>query len=720
MPSVKRVALVAVAILTAAAAADAGRGLPTAPDADRVEVRLSRMPVRFEPRAPGACDHPEPSWVEVTEDGAPVRVVHLERRRLPAVHAVLVDSSTSMLPNLDEAKRAVEAYVDLVPEGEPVLLATFDDTLVLVSGASTDRARLERALDRIDAGGETMLWRSMRDVLDYLATFPERKVLVVITDGCDTGQRYNVRPLDVIGDAGKVENLTVFPIGLDLPRRCPGTTGIGLDPRMSIHALAMSTGGEAADVRRASELEERFLRIQDRLAHEGYVTYVPPANEAPGGHRIRVRSAAHAACGIVSAGPEMRFDPLRGPVATASGSPPASLALSPEGDRLVGSLPDTALEATRLYDPEHLDGAGSRKIRDVFEPRIEDRAIDAPLPGLAEVAKHDAAPQDGLRALLRIEASRPSSPESRTRPGFLVHGRTFLAYRDVLARALYRRPDYRAFARRAIREARLRGLRGVIEAEVPPQEASSRLERLRRMLEGEDWDPTEAELEATLAAWLGDVAAVDLAAALETDLARAALAGREPDPIERAWPALARWFPPPTEVRIVTPLVPGYDPERGVVGFYRVVLGRPEPTGPPRGLVPDAPLGLRLLRWAEGATGADAWDGVEIRGVRYDPMPRAVPRRIARVLGKLGIEAPRSASLDWRVVTLELGRRAGPAGTYPLRGYFARDRAAGTFAAAPACLVLPEDEDAAARFGPPVAPLVEEAACAVRLGRELR
>ncbi len=50
-------------------------------------------------------------------------------------------------------------------------------------------------------------------------------------------------------------------------------------------------------------------------------------------------------------------------------------------------------------------------------------------------------------------------------------------------------------------------------------------------------------------------------------------------------------------MRILTPLIPVYDRQREVVGFYRFILPRPTMDGPPDEILQDRPLGLLTLRW---------------------------------------------------------------------------------------------------------------------------
>jgi hypothetical protein len=68
---------------------------------------------------------------------------------------------------------------------------------------------------------------------------------------------------------------------------------------------------------------------------------------------------------------------------------------------------------------------------------------------------------------------------------------------------------------------------------------------------------------------------------------------------ERLWRLLSSWFPEPVDTRMVGVLVPGYDPSRDAVGFYRVILSSPYSAA-----IHNSFVGASLDTFL-GATGAD-------------------------------------------------------------------------------------------------------------------
>ena len=73
---------------------------PEASLEERVRVRSVRIPILLDEKSPGGCDAVQADWIEIVEDGRGVRASHLEPRRLRTSHAILIDTSRSMVDDL--------------------------------------------------------------------------------------------------------------------------------------------------------------------------------------------------------------------------------------------------------------------------------------------------------------------------------------------------------------------------------------------------------------------------------------------------------------------------------------------------------------------------------------------------------------------------------------------------------------------------------------------
>ena len=579
---------------------------------DRVDVRRIRVPVTLEPSRAGGCERLDPAWVEVTEGGRPAAVRNFEPQRLPTVQAILLDVSPSMVPVLDEARRAVSLYVESLPDDEPVMLATFADRVALVQPPTVDREALLDALEHPRLGLGTRLWRAIDDFSAYLATRPERKVIVAVTDGCDSEGPRGPAPLEVIDRAARVDNLTVFPIGIDLPARCEEPPQI--DPRMYLGQLASATGGTLSDLEDADQLAGRLSEIRARIGREGYVTYEPP--EAPergrdGGIRIRLRTRTGAPCAATLAGAAVRHDGSPGPADT-----PAPFRGGTADVPAGGS-------GVRLHLPP----------APPFSPVTTD--VDALLYALAGTPDDEA-----------VLAGR---------------GRVTDAL-DRLAAVLWEHPAYRAWARDRIRDRRLEEVRAVVGDD------PRALAAVEAALLQPSWAPGALEVRAVLGAWLGDVEAVELAARVDGALAVEAWAGRvDLRDAEQRWRRVASALDHDPEDREPILMTATYDPAEDVVGFRRVLFPWISNRADDRPAYPERPLAAEVAFWVRTYV---TIEDLALTAARHDTPARddyhawrnafaGVPRSLRPVRSELRAVTLRFASGREQFATRALTDRAG-------------------------------------------------------------
>jgi hypothetical protein len=155
---------------------------------------------------------------------------------------------------------------------------------------------------------------------------------------------------------------------------------------------------------------------------------------------------------------------------------------------------------------------------------------------------------------------------------------------------------------------------------------------------------------------------------------RSGAAEERADRIAESWHKLGRWFPPATQVRIVTPLVPAYDPRRDLIGFYRFLLPAPTPTGKGAETVPSRPLGLLALRSVldESEARHILLDGA----VRVESLEYAAANR--RELRRTGCAPASRAGRDKiEKVAIEFRESSADAASFRLAAFFTRpaDRA---------------------------------------------
>lgn len=632
--------------------------LRTGDAGQHVEVRRVVWPIHVEPLDPpgnpSICDGLLPGDVVVEEDGELAEVRQLERRPLPVVHALLLDTSNSMRKRgrLEMVKRAAVEYVRLLPPGEEVLVAAFDDSLTLISPPARNRQELEQSIVAIEHGSFTALWDAVLDLMRYLDSLAGQKVVILLSDGSDSSGLTRTDTRAILGIAANKEDLSVYPIGIDMASERDRGGG---EVVTMMRELAAATGGVHHATRALSGLDEVFGRIRDHVERRIYAIYVPPGRphgdpDLTSPRRVAVRARAGLPCRVVSAGPPFRrATPSPSTDRTARDASQAAVPIGlvdslrqhvrlPESTRVIdsfhfrpaddrpvaedsfssllvldvpGVLPVRALDVVGergvLYHPTAYHETGKYRTTLSPEMRVEARDVFVDVPDFDVVQGRLHDPLDVvLHVLRRSELADDRCLDQPTKSPSVVHGKTLLDIRRFVGLALFRHyPEYRQWARRRLRDESVPEIERLLaELRDDPGVDSSQLEQVERALRARLQNPDGGTPQRFLAEWLGDVRARDLALTLDAHLAGALLDTRQTVEQQRetmriadsGWPVLLDLFPPATDIRVVSILVPAYAEDRDVFGFFRVVLPRPSFEARPVDLVPAAPLAFQLVR----------------------------------------------------------------------------------------------------------------------------
>lgn len=627
-------------LISGAARADppaaAQQPVPDLEIAERALARVRTLRLRIEPTwsdQPGACLDLGAADLKVSIRGQRVvdaDSIDLDRAPRQTLHALLIDTSASMGGKLAEVRQVARQYIErLRHEQDKALVATFDDSVVLLQGATADRRRLLEAIERVRLGTSTALLDGLHDVIRELGVHRERPVLLVLTDGVDTvsvHDRDDVRRL-----AKSTPDLAIFTIGLGVPPIDTfGPSGMA-STKSFLQTLARGADGSYFDAPTASRLDGIYRRIREMLDNEATLTVVDPDPEAePGAIRVSSRKAG-CQVRVLGGRERRRQDPQGGAVPGPLPPLPARIPLVSDPALAKAYLTAPRVMADPACASETASAESSRQVLwfaevsagrircctldltmdtgllyDPYQPqwlafngwpRLKTRELDIPIPRLEELPARPWSTLDRLAELalslkgLPIETDWSKKPARvHARPyhdhAGLMNARTFLDLRPQLARALALHEGYRDWAMAALRreaEGELRALEeryrrrlsGYSREQV--RAAALQSEEGRRIRQRMD-SPRSAELEGYLAAWLGDISAHELFVRWEMDRLDLWLGGATrsgPDSFLEAWRELRRVFFVPSYARELALLAPVHDPESDRIGFWRVVLPRP-------------------------------------------------------------------------------------------------------------------------------------------------
>ena len=130
----------------------------------------------------------------------------------PITVVVMLDTSASMTGNLKLLEQAAEQFLlRLLPKDKGMVGAFNDKIEFSPSTFTSDRDRLIRALRDLDFGNPTRLYDAVAASMDRLHKVDGRRVVLVFTDGEDTGS--NTGAGDVLEQARR-EEVMIYAIGL--------------------------------------------------------------------------------------------------------------------------------------------------------------------------------------------------------------------------------------------------------------------------------------------------------------------------------------------------------------------------------------------------------------------------------------------------------------------------------------------------------------------------
>ena len=182
----------------------------------------------------------------------------LEER--PLAMCILLDTSGSMDEKRAEAMTAALALVKATRPHDEICIFGFDDEVF--NGLPNEKdftsniKEMESAIARIDARGGKAMRDAVQTGIDHLAltTHDERKVLVLISEGCDTSSKISQEEL-----LDKVKNSPVRVYGIGLlsesdPQRQDAA-------RLALSQLADASGGLALYPKNVAEVESISRQI---------------------------------------------------------------------------------------------------------------------------------------------------------------------------------------------------------------------------------------------------------------------------------------------------------------------------------------------------------------------------------------------------------------------------------------------------------------------------
>jgi Ca-activated chloride channel family protein len=191
----------------------------------------------------------------------------------------MLDMSGSMERRFMRVRESTLRFVDALHPGDRAAIGTFGSEIAISPMVTGDKSVLKRIVEEeVWPGGGTPLWNAMAVAMSAIAKEPGRRVVLVLTDGADTGSIPGHRADE--GDVSRrarQDGFMIYAVGME---------GTGLQGPMN--EMARDTGGGSFELPRDDDLTEAFERVARELRHQYMLGFTPTALDGKE-HRLEVR-----------------------------------------------------------------------------------------------------------------------------------------------------------------------------------------------------------------------------------------------------------------------------------------------------------------------------------------------------------------------------------------------------------------------------------------------
>ncbi len=228
---------------------------------------------------------------EVYENGKKQEIIWFDSEPRPVVIGLLIDTSGSMEGiKMERAKQGASAFLQHITEQDEAFVMGFDAFPHLMQGLTKSISRLREAIQQMQPQGATSLNLAIVEAADIVVDRPERRALIILSDGYDTVQ--SVTEGQAIEYAAK-QDVRLYTIGIFDTINPVRTSGFDTLNRgeMSMRAYSDGTGGRTFILNSLGELDRAYDEIAAELRSQYSLGYTPETRAAPGEFReIEIRT----------------------------------------------------------------------------------------------------------------------------------------------------------------------------------------------------------------------------------------------------------------------------------------------------------------------------------------------------------------------------------------------------------------------------------------------
>jgi Ca-activated chloride channel family protein len=215
---------------------------------------------------------------EVLDNNRPRPITVFDNTPQDITVAVMFDMSGSMARQHSRIRAAAQALVDALWAKDRARIGSFGEEVAISPLLSSDKPTLRRIVnEELWPGGATPLWHATELAMRSLDPEPGRRVVLLFTDGEDSGI-LGPGGRKRVGDHAERGGFMLYAVGLE-------ENGLHDDMR----DLAEDSGGGQFLVRQEDDLGKTFAQVVEELHHQYVVGFSPEALDGKS-HKLTIRS----------------------------------------------------------------------------------------------------------------------------------------------------------------------------------------------------------------------------------------------------------------------------------------------------------------------------------------------------------------------------------------------------------------------------------------------
>ena len=231
-----------------------------------------------------------PDDFEILEDGIPQEIRYFTADLTPVTSLLLLDTSASVRSSLSAIQTAAYIFLRNMASEDQGRVATFSEGVRFGPPYTSEIWNQVAMIRAMRPFGKTALYDAILTSLQELSRVEERKALILVSDGEDSGPdaKGSVSTREQALEGARLSEGAIYTLGYT----GWSPEGGGKLNRDFLDAVAEQSGGRSYYPEEIEDLSRHFRQIQHELHRQYQIAYLPSRDRKEGGWRsieVRIR-----------------------------------------------------------------------------------------------------------------------------------------------------------------------------------------------------------------------------------------------------------------------------------------------------------------------------------------------------------------------------------------------------------------------------------------------